>query len=369
MTVNKQNRPTIMVAGGGTAGHIEPALAVAEAIRASHNNIEVLALGTKKGLDSVLIPQRGFPLEYTDPIPLPRSVNKQLVTLPFRVIRSVWKTKKIIKEHNVQVIIGFGGYVALSAYLAAQLPHKVPLIVHEANVKPGLANRIGKKLATVSLASHEISHFSERVVGTPVRSQIAELHREQHRLAARAHWGLPEQGTVILVFGGSQGAQRINQALTQILPELLGQGINVLHAYGSANTPALTEQHPDTPGKYVGIPYIDAMELAYSASDLAIARSGAMTVAELSSVGLPAIYVPLGHGNGEQALNAADAVTAGAARLIEDSACTGDALKKLIAQVLEPTTFAHMNQQSTGLSQANAAAEIAQIAVELVKRN
>jgi len=315
---------SVLLAGGGTAGHVEPALAVADALVVIDPTVRITALGTDRGLETTLVPARGYELRLIPAVPLPRKPSKDLVTLPSRMRSAIRATRAIMIERAVDVVIGFGGYVALPAYLAAR--GRVPIVIHEANATAGLANKIGARFAvSVAAAVDGTGLKGARVIGNPVRRSLSHLDRPGLRAQAREFFGLHAEAPTLLVFGGSQGAQRINAAVSAAAPELAGAGVGVLHAYGRRNTVDVPALPPGSP-PYVAVPYVERMDLAYSAADLVLARSGAMTVAEIAAVGLPAVYVPLPHGNGEQRLNASAQVASGAAIIIEDADLDGAAV-------------------------------------------
>ena len=307
---------SVVLAGGGTAGHVEPAMAVADALRAIDPDVRITALGTQRGLETRLVPERGYHLELITPVPLPRKPSGDLVRLPMRVRRAVKETRAVLDDVGADVVIGFGGYVALPAYLAAR--RRVPVVVHEANASAGWANRVGARSAKRVLSAVENPGLRRvEVVGVPVRAAITSLDRMALRAEARAHFGFADDAKVLLVFGGSQGAQSINRAVAAAAKDLAAAGISVLHAYGRKNTLDLREPADGDP-PYVAVPYLDRMDLAYAAADIAVCRSGAMTVAEVTAVGLPAVYVPLPIGNGEQRLNALPVVNAGGGLVVDD---------------------------------------------------
>lgn len=324
---------SVLLAGGGTAGHIEPALAVADALRADDPEIRITALGTARGLETRLVPERGYDLELIPAVPLPRRLSKDLLTLPARMRSAVRAARKITAAREVDVVVGFGGYVALPAYLAARRA-AVPIVIHEANARAGLANKIGARFATAVAAAVEGSGLpNATVIGIPVRQSLATLDREALRAQGREFFDLDPDAPTLLVWGGSQGAQRINAAISGAAADLVGAGIGVLHAYGRKNSIQLPELPPDGP-RYVAVPYLDRMDLAFAAADLVLGRSGAMTVAETGAVGLPAVYVPLPHGNGEQRLNASGQVRAGSAFLIEDADLDAEAVVQQVIPLL-----------------------------------
>lgn len=361
-------RISVIVAGGGTAGHVEPALAVADALRRLDPSIRVTALGTERGLETRLVPERGYPLELIPPVPLPRKPTLDLLKLPARVRASVRRTRAVIDAVEADVIIGFGGYVALPAYLAAgsgllRRRRAVPVVVHEANAKAGIANKIGARVAAKVLAAVPDSGLpGAEVVGIPVRESITTLDRAGLRGEARAHFGLPGEGPVLLVFGGSQGARSLNEAISAAAAQLAAAGISVLHAHGPKNT--LEVPASAGPARYVAVPYLSRMDLAYAAADAVVCRSGAMTVAEVSAVGLPAFYVPLPHGNGEQEFNARPIVTAGGGRIVPDQELTPKyVIDEVIPLLLDRTRLTEMGRAAAGAGHRDAADAVARIVV------
>ncbi|MEU2178957.1 undecaprenyldiphospho-muramoylpentapeptide beta-N-acetylglucosaminyltransferase [Nocardia sp. NPDC019219] len=365
---------SVIVAGGGTAGHIEPALAVADALRRLDDGIRVTALGTERGLETRLVPERGYPLELIPPVPLPRKPTADLLRLPGRVRASVAATRAIIDAVEADVIIGFGGYVALPAYLAAGagVLHRrrpVPVVVHEANAKAGIANKVGARRAARVLAAVPDSGLPDaRVVGIPVRASITTLDRAALRAEARAHFGLPADGPVLLVFGGSQGARTLNEAVSGAAAQLAAAGISVLHAHGPKNTLEVDQAERDG-ARYVAVPYLSRMDLAYAAADAVVCRSGAMTVAEVSAVGLPAFYVPLPHGNGEQELNARPVVRQGGGRIVPDSELTPKyVIDEVIPLLMDSERLIEMGRAAAGAGHRDAADEVARIAMEVARR-
>src|SRR5215468_8638692 len=307
----------VLLAGGGSAGHIEPALALADALRRIDSAAEVTCLGTERGLETRLIPLRGYPLELIPAVPMPRSVTPRLLTVPGRLASAVNAAAAAIDRTRAQVLVGFGGYVATPAYLAARR-RKIPIVVHEANPKPGLANRLGARFTTHVFTGHPDTQLRNgKYIGIPIRREIADLDRLGLGDKARTHFGLRPDLPVLLVTGGSQGARSLNLAVLDAADWIRGAGIQVLHVLGPRS--GLQVRMPAAGPPYVTLPYVDRMDLAYAAADFALCRSGAMTCAELTAVGLPAAYVPLPHGNGEQRLNALPIVRAGGGLIVADA--------------------------------------------------
>lgn len=356
---------SVVLAGGGTAGHVEPALAVADALRALLPEVRITALGTARGLETTLVPERGYPLELIPPVPLPRKPTADLLRLPGRVLAAVRNTRRVLRSVQADVVVGFGGYVALPAYLAARSPGRIPVVVHEANARAGLANKVGALGARRVLAAVPGSGLRHaEVVGIPVREAITRLDRSGLREQAREHFGLHPDAPTLLVTGGSQGARSINAAVSGAAPALGEAGIGVLHAHGPRNH--IEVHSPAGAPPYVAVPYLSRMDLAYAAADAVICRAGAMTVAEVSAVGLPAIYVPLPHGNGEQELNARPVVDAGGGLLVADAELTPALVADTVAALLtDGEGLAAMGKAAAGAGHRSAAAEIARIVLEV----
>lgn len=365
---------SVVLAGGGTAGHVEPAMAVADALTALDPAVRITALGTARGLETRLVPERGYVLELITPVPLPRKPSADLLRLPGRVRRAVRQTRAVLDDVDADVIIGFGGYVALPAYLAARgrrwfgTRRRVPVVIHEANASAGLANRVGARSARKVLSAVPDSGLRDaEVVGIPVRETISALDRAALRAHARAQFGFAEDARVLLVFGGSQGAASINRAVTAAAAELAAAGVAVLHAHGPKNVLELRTPDPGDP-PYVAVPYLDRMDLAYAAADLAICRSGAMTVAEVSAVGLPAVYVPLPIGNGEQRLNALPVVSAGGGLLVDDSDLTPNFVAETVGGLMNDSgRLAAMTAAAARVSHRDAARRVAEVALDVAR--
>ncbi|GAA4381976.1 undecaprenyldiphospho-muramoylpentapeptide beta-N-acetylglucosaminyltransferase [Agromyces bauzanensis] len=305
---------TYLLAGGGTAGHVNPLLAVADRLRERDPSCEVLVLGTAEGLESRLVPARGYELLTIAKVPFPRRPNRAALAFPVRFRRSVDDVARIVRDRRVDVVVGFGGYVSTPAYLAARRT-RVPVVIHEANAKPGLANRLGARWAArvgVAFSGTNLPHAV--YVGMPLRREIETLDRAALRDEAVAFFDLDPSRRVLLVTGGSLGARRINRTMVEGAAAVTGAGWQVLHVAGGNADVA-------DPGidDYRMIAYADRMDLALAVADVAVSRAGAATVSELAALGIPAVYVPYPVGNGEQRFNAADVVRAGGGILLDDA--------------------------------------------------
>jgi UDP-N-acetylglucosamine--N-acetylmuramyl-(pentapeptide) pyrophosphoryl-undecaprenol N-acetylglucosamine transferase len=308
---------TYLLAGGGTAGHVNPLLAVADRIRDREPDATVLVLGTSEGLEARLVPERGYELLTIERLPFPRRLGRSAFSFPRRFRAAVAQTRRYIEERKVDVVVGFGGYASAPAYRAAHLSG-TPLALHEANAKPGFANRLGARYTRfIGVAFRETKLPRATWVGMPLRREIEQLDRHAARTEAYSFFGLDASKRVLLVTGGSTGARSINTAVYDGIANILGAGWQVLHIAGAASTLADLGQ-----ADYHLLRYCDRMDLAIAVSDLAIARSGSATVSEFAAVGLPAVFVPYPVGNGEQRFNAKDAVNAGGAILLADADLT-----------------------------------------------
>ena len=303
----------ILLAGGGTAGHVNPLLATADALRAREPNATLIVLGTAEGLEARLVPERGYELVTIERVPFPRRLSMSALRFPWRFLRAVRNVRSLIARRGVEVVVGFGGYAAAPAYLAARR-EGIPLVVHEANALPGIANRVGSRLTNHTAVTFEGTPLRNAVrTGMPIRSEIAQLDRTVARAAAISQWGLDSGRPVLLVTGGSTGAARINSTIVNSIHAIVAAGWQVIHTVGESRDfvdPLVSGYHP--------MPYCDRMDLALAAADVVIARSGAATVSELAGLGIPAVFVPYPVGNGEQELNARDSVIAGGAIVCAD---------------------------------------------------
>ncbi|OEU97082.1 undecaprenyldiphospho-muramoylpentapeptide beta-N-acetylglucosaminyltransferase [Streptomyces oceani] len=344
----------VVLAGGGTAGHIEPALALADALRRQDPTVGITALGTERGLETRLVPERGYELGLIPAVPLPRKPTPELITVPGRLRGTIKAAEQILERTKADCVVGFGGYVALPGYLAAKRLG-VPIVVHEANARPGLANKIGSRYTRhVAVSTPDSKLRNARYLGIPLRRSIAVLDRSAARPEGRAAFGLDPGLPTLLVTGGSQGARRLNEVVQTAVPPLQRAGIQVLHVVGPKNEMPQVDQMPGMP-PYVPVPYVDRMDLAYAAADMMLCRAGAMTVAELSAVGLPAAYVPLPIGNGEQRLNAQPVVKAGGGLLVDDAELTPDWIRDNVLPVLaDPSRLREMSRAAAEFGRPDA---------------
>jgi len=357
---------SVVLAGGGTAGHIEPALALADALRRADPRISITCLGTERGLETRLVPLRGYDLALIPAVPLPRSLTADLLSVPGRLGGAISAAADVLDQAEADVVVGFGGYVATPAYLAARRRH-VPIVVHEANTRPGLANRIGARLTSHVFTGQPGTRLPHaRFIGIPIRREIAGLDRLALGDKARAHFGLRPDLPVLLVTGGSQGARSLNRAAVGAAGWIRAAGVQVLHIIGPRSDIEVPPPGGETP--YVTLPYLDRMDLAYAAADFAMCRAGAMTCAELTAVGLPAAYVPLPHGNGEQRLNAAPIEELGGGIIVDDAQLSPEWIADtLLPVVLDPELVAAMSRAAAQAGRRDADRWLAAEVIDIVR--
>jgi UDP-N-acetylglucosamine--N-acetylmuramyl-(pentapeptide) pyrophosphoryl-undecaprenol N-acetylglucosamine transferase len=340
---------------------------VADAIRKLDPTAEITALGTERGLDTTLIPARGYPLELIPPVPLPRRLNLALLKTPGRVADAVRAAGAVLDRVQADVVVGFGGYVAVPAYLAAR-KRKIPIVVHEANARPGVANRLAARLTThVYTASAAVRIAHGMPIGIPLRPAITELDRAAARPAAREQFGLSSELPTLLVTGGSQGARKLNEATLGAEKALAHAGVQVLHIAGNKN-PIEAPRRSDGAPPYVVLSYWNMMADAYAAADFVLCRSGAMTCAELTAVGLPAAYVPLPLRGGEQRLNAEPVVAAGGGIMVSDANCTPEwVADNVVAVLTDPARLARMGLAARQAGVRNAGVVLARHILEVAR--
>ncbi len=342
-----QGAPHIVLAGGGTAGHVNPLLAVAGAIRELEPAAQVTVIGTAVGLEKDLVPQAGYELDTIEKVPFPRRPNAYLLQFPAKWKRETAKVRTILESRHADVVAGFGGYASAPVYATA---HKmdIPIAIHEQNARAGMANKLGARWADFIGTVYDETGLKPRKgaalerVGLPLRPAIAalsqrlEVDREGVRKESAAELGIDPNRPVVVVTGGSLGAQSLNRAIASSAADLLAHA-QIIHLTGrgksdevrsmvskSVKADVLTGIGPDSAGQgdYHVAEYLERIDLAFACADLVICRAGAGSVSELAALGLPAIYVPLPIGNGEQRFNAKPVVNAGGGLLVADKDLT-----------------------------------------------
>jgi undecaprenyldiphospho-muramoylpentapeptide beta-N-acetylglucosaminyltransferase len=363
-----------LVAGGGTAGHLQPALAIAEAlVDAGHPRRSIEFVGSERGQDRAMLEGRGFPSTLLPGRGIVRSLRpRDLVAnlgavagLAVAAIRGF----SVVRRTRPRVVVSVGGYASLSASLAAVVLG-IPLVLVNVDAVPGAANRLFGRFARASAVGWEGNPLPRAVVtGTPVRSAIADVRRRpEDRRRARLALGLPGDRVTVAVFGGSLGARRINQAVDGLAAQWAGRGdASIYHIVGRRDwddDAGPSGADGDRPGLWVvRVPYEERMAEVYAAADLVVCRAGAMTVAELAVAGVPAVLVPLPGAPGDhQTANARVLARAGAAVLLPDDACDAATLAvTLDAMLADPGRLEVMGQAAAALGRRDAAAAGARV--------
>jgi UDP-N-acetylglucosamine--N-acetylmuramyl-(pentapeptide) pyrophosphoryl-undecaprenol N-acetylglucosamine transferase len=330
----------VIFAGGGTAGHIQPALAVARAWQMTYPDCEIEFIGTKFGLEGRLIPEAGFKVNMVAKVKVSRRLSLSLLYLPLTLLRSVLQARQILK--GADLLVGFGGYVSGPAYLAARTLG-IAYVIHEANARPGLANQLGALFTPFKAVATAVPNgplSSAQILGLPLNPAVVSAYESaasdwaKARESARKKLGFSHGQPLIFIFGGSQGSQAINEVIAQALPELIGKEVQILHGVGALHT------LPEARTGYLPVNYLDDMASAYLAADLIISRSGAVSCAEINTLGRYALFIPLPIGNGEQRLNASSLIAQSRAELIEQSNFTAEWLESNISRLLSKSAAA-----------------------------
>jgi undecaprenyldiphospho-muramoylpentapeptide beta-N-acetylglucosaminyltransferase len=347
-----------LIAGGGTGGHVYPALALAdELVGRGHARSAVHFVGSERGLEADAVPAAGFSIDLLPGRGLQRRLTLANVGVLWKSIVAFFRSLRIVGRLRPSVAVGVGGYASLPCLVAARL-RGVPLVVHEQNAAPGLANRIAVRLgarAAVSLPDTPLRHAV--VTGNPIRSEVAAVRRA------------PVSPPLVAIFGGSLGAQRINDAALELYERWRTRDdVVIRHVAGARNVETCRDQlatirRPDDALVYDLVAYEDHMDSLYTRAALGVCRAGAVTVAELAAVGLPAVLVPLPGAPGDhQTRNALTLVDAGAAVLVPDAELDGAMLAGVLTELLgDPAGLAAMSAAARRLARTDAAARLADL--------
>lgn len=366
--------PSIVIAAGGTGGHIFPGLALAEAILAVEPGARLTFVGTAHGLESELVPKAGHQLElYTGAQFNGQGWRKALV--PAALVRGSVQARSILKRAGADVAVTMGGYSGIPLVLGARLAG-VPAIVHEPGAVPGQANRLAARFSRNIATSFPDTDFSGRPVrevGYPLRREITGFDRDALRTDARAAFGIPEGTSMLLVNGGSQGSLTLNRLALGLAERWAGRhDLRIVLKAGSRTHDEIAAAIESNPGRAIVdlIGYIERMDHAYAAADLGVHRAGAGTVAELASVGLPSVLVPLpAHEHDEQGHNAKVLVNAGGAVMVRDPEATAEIVGPMLESMLQPEALARMRACLTAVARPDAAEVLAHWVLELAARS
>jgi UDP-N-acetylglucosamine--N-acetylmuramyl-(pentapeptide) pyrophosphoryl-undecaprenol N-acetylglucosamine transferase len=353
----------VLIAGGGTGGHVYPGLAIADEWARRHPSAEVVFVGTERGVEAKAVPHAGYRLRTISVRCFPRRPGLAQLKAIVALIASVGQTWRILAEEAPGVVVVTGGYVSGPVGLLAKL-RGIPILVQEQNSIPGATNRwLSLVAAEVHISFLESRHFFRRrdrlkVSGNPIRRSLLR----QDRATAYEELRLDPAKRTLLVFGGSRGAASINRALAGALPRLARVArLQVLWQTGADDAAWAADQATKVPVPVRVTPYLDRMEMAYAVADLAVCRAGAMTIAELTACGVPAILVPYPHATHDhQTENAKGLVDRGAAEMIVDAELESDDLARRIEALLrDDPRLRRMSRNARAFSRTNAAERIA----------
>ena len=365
----------VIFAGGGTGGHINPAISIADYAKSQDSEFEALFIGTKRGLESKLVPKAGYDIKYIDITGFNRKNLLKNVSVVAKLIKSRIDCRKIIREFKPDCVVCTGGYVSGPVIMAAA-KEGVPSLIHEQNVYPGLTVKGSEKYVDYLAVSFDetvnLMNAKEKcvVTGNPIRTQILEANKEE----ARKKLGIDKP--FVLVFGGSLGAQRINDTMLNIIPRLKQNGnIRLLFGTGERNydtiRDAVTKLGIDENDENIQIlPYIDNMAEVMAAADVVVARSGAITVSELAALGKPSVLIPSPNVvRNHQEQNAREFEKNGAAEVITEAELTPDVLYKTVCEMIENNEYlAKMSENLIKMAKTDALPKIYELMIKMSEK-
>ena len=347
-----------IIAAAGTAGHINPGIAIANKIKQEEKDSEIIFLGTVRGLENDLVPKAGYELKTIDAYGLSKEISIENLKKILKTFKGFGEAKKIVKDFKPDIVIGTGGYICGAAVIAAK-KHKIPIILHESNAFPGRAVKMSAKKANKILISFKDAETriekAKKIVytGTPVKISKKDYSMIQKNEIIKSI-GLSEVKPIVLVFGGSQGAKKINEAIIGILTEKLNKNYQIIWATGPKQYEIIKEElnknnlNIENIQNAKIVPYIYNMEEIMNVSNVIVARSGAMTITEISNLGKPSILIPLPNvSQDHQLYNAKVLEKVGAAKIILNNELTKNNLNKTIDSIVTDTeTMKQMGQNA-----------------------
>ncbi len=369
MGMKESKKFRVIISGGGTGGHIYPGIAIANQLKALHPDCEITFVGVKKRIETKIVPKEGYPLRTVYIKSLPRKLGLKTIWFFFSLVVGLVQSLILLLRYRPAVVVGTGGYVSYPVVYAAHLLG-IPTLIQEQNSYPGIATKmLASKVNEIHLAFEEAKQYLPkadpdkfRITGNPIRLTSARLDRAK----ALEQFGMSQDKRTLLLFGGSQGAAPLNQALLNALP-VLSTEIQILWQTGEPDYERIRTECQKFPHRMVVQPFFFNMAEAYAAADLAFCRAGAITIAELVQVGVPAIFVPLPHAaEGHQEKNARVLVAANASAMILQQDLTGPLLKQIIEQLIfDDARLAEMRRNLQKFHYPDAAGEIARRVIAL----
>lgn len=366
---NADSTTFALVAGGGTAGHVLPGLAVASAlVDLGHPRSSISFVGSERGLERTLVPEAGFDVTLLPGRGIQRRLTLANIAAVWGLLRAIAKGVGLVRRRRPSVVIVLGGYASVACTIGAVL-WRVPIVVMEQNARAGLANRLAGRFAKASAVPFEDTDLPRRVVtGNPVRAEVLAIDRVADRSAARDAIGVDRDRMLIAVVTGSLGARKVNEAVFAAVPAWSERtDLAIRHVIGSRDWESVQERLPETDGlQYRAVRYEDHMDTLLCAADLLIGRAGGTTVAELAEVGLAGLLIPLPQApRDHQTANAAQLVAAGAAVLVPDAELDGARLVAEVEPLIDvPGRLAEMGAAARTLAHSDAARRVATLVEE-----
>ena len=362
----------VVIAAGGTAGHVYPGLALADAIRLANPETRVSFIGTPRGLERDAVPEGGYELEMIDVVPWARSLGAKRYLAPASLAAASARARSLLGRLEPRAVVGMGGYASLPVVLAART-RGIPTLLHEQNAVPGIANVVGARVVRRIALTFEESkkHFvraETRVIGNPIRRSIATLDRAAARAEGVRAFGLDAERKTVLVMGGSLGAARLNEATAELAQRWKDRtDVQMLIAAGRAHGASVRERTREAGSAVLVVDYFEKMELAYAVADVAICRAGAATVMEVAAVGLPSVLVPYPYARGNhQEFNARALERAGGARVVLDADATKERLAAMVETLLaDDLELARMGDAARRFGKPEAAGALAEWTMEI----
>lgn len=363
-----KDAPNILVAGGGTGGHLFPALAIADEIKRLHPKTTFLFLGTQGKIEARAVPQRGYPFRAIWISGFHRRLTLDNLLFPLKVIASLVQSLFVIRQFRPDVVVGTGGYVCGPVLLAASVLG-IPTVIHESNSYPGVTTRLlATRVTKIFIAFDNAQRWLKRkdhvtLVGTPTRDILGTISKDE----GRKFFHIAPDKKTLLVFGGSLGAASINDAALKSLEDLLKAGVQLIWQTGQSDNERVRAAVGSRAIGWLGA-FIDKMEYAFGAADLVVCRAGATTLAELTRVGKPAIVVPYPYAAGDhQTHNAQSLVDAGAAVMIPDHDVKRDLKDNALGLLNNPARLEAMSKASARLGKPQAGREIATAILGMIR--
>ncbi|NND77166.1 MAG: undecaprenyldiphospho-muramoylpentapeptide beta-N-acetylglucosaminyltransferase [Flavobacteriales bacterium] len=366
----KLHSPRVIISGGGTGGHIFPAIAIADAIKKLNSKAEILFVGALGKMEMKKVPEAGYRIEGLNIAGIQRKLTLKNLLVPFKLLQSLFKARGIIKRFSPHVAVGVGGY-ASGPLLRVAAQKGIPTVIQEQNSYPGITNRIlAKKAKKICVAFDGMEKFFPKdklvLTGNPVRSVVIDLSGKKER--AQKHFGLDPTKKTILIVGGSLGARTLNESVQNSFEKIRASGVQVIWQTGTYYYNSAKEKADQFACENIKVhEFLRDMDLAYAAADLTISRAGAMSISELSLVKMPAILVPSPNvSEDHQTKNAMNLVNKGAAELVKDNEAKETLIEKAIALVNDFKKLEQMAENTASVAKANAAEKIAKEIFELI---